>query len=223
MKRKGTLMVCFVLMTVTASAQNLMFRIGGGLASHYNKETKNVGAFKFGVGYEFEMTGMWSIEPCISFYAKGWKEKNQEVNILDKDGNQVVDPEGNEVTGQKNVSSTANYIELPILFHYYYEVKKHQYMVLTAGPYIAYGIGGKMETKGDAEKPGVNKYYYATKTFEEKGAHRLDAGIQLGVGFEYNRSFGVGIEADFGLLNASRQQKNMSALLTLRYRLPLSN
>ena len=165
MNIKTLIFAFFALTASVASAQNIMLRIGGGLASHYDKDSKNVGSFRLGVGYEFEMTGMWSIEPSVSFYAKGWKDKNQQVNILDAEGNQVTDGEGNPLTGIKNVTSTANYIEVPILFHYYHEVRPKNYVVFTAGPYVAYGIGGKMEVKGDAEQPGANKYYYSKKTF----------------------------------------------------------
>ena len=59
--------------TVAVHAQRVNFTIGGGISSHTGSSTDNVGAFKIGASYEYEIPGNFSIEPGVFFYAKGYK------------------------------------------------------------------------------------------------------------------------------------------------------
>ena len=59
--------------TVAVHAQRVNFTIGGGISSHTGSSTDNVGAFKLGASYEYEIPGNFSIEPGVFFYAKGYK------------------------------------------------------------------------------------------------------------------------------------------------------
>lgn len=115
------LFLCLVLLcavALSAPAQNLMLKAGGGLSSHY-KDSRPIGAFKFGLGYEFELDQHWTVEPSLVFYGKGWKEPDETVFIRDEEGGIVYDEAGNPLTGIRNTSATANYIELPVVVHYY--------------------------------------------------------------------------------------------------------
>lgn len=219
MNQRSLIFLIFLVTGIGLQAQRIAVKVGGGLSSHYDHSTA-VGAFRIGLGYEYELNNNWSVEPGIAFYAKGWKDPNQIVFMRDWEGNLIFDEEGNALTGVKNCSSKANYIEVPVLFNYYLETKSMQYIVLTAGPYMAYGVGGKMETKGDTDQEGSDRYYYAKKTFDEEGAHRFDAGLSVGISYEFGRQFTVGVQGDFGLTKFNRNgDRNISGLLTLSYRL----
>ena len=85
-----TILLCFCIATYL-QADNLIFHIGGGLSSHYGGSTRNIGAFRIGMGYDIRLPQSWSIEPAAYFYAKGWKDKNKEVPMYDEDGNLVYD------------------------------------------------------------------------------------------------------------------------------------
>lgn len=117
MKRLWCWMILLAACAMPAAAQNLMLKVGGGLASHY-KDCRPVGAFKLGLGYEFELDQHWTVEPSLVFYGKGWKEPDEQVAIRDDEGEQLYDEEGNPLVGVRSTSATANYIELPVVVHY---------------------------------------------------------------------------------------------------------
>ena len=98
MKRLWCWMLLSVACALPAAAQNLTLKVGGGLASHY-KDSRPVGAFKLGLGYEFELDQHWTVEPSLVFYGKGWKEPDEQVAIRDDEGEQIYDEEGNPLVG----------------------------------------------------------------------------------------------------------------------------
>ena len=205
---------------VGLEAQNVQFRIGGGLATHYG-HAEAVGAFKVGLGYEIEFDQHWTLTPAVSFYAKGWKDKNRLVNVFDNEGNQLFDEEtGAPLRSVCTQSAAQNYIEVPLLLSYYWRTGPARYVVLSAGPYVAYGVGGKQKTKGNTELEGAQKLYYERQTFDIEGTHRFDAGLQAMVGYQFASGLLLGVEADFGLARFNRAgRRNLSGLLTLGYRL----
>ena len=217
MGKKISALLLLLALVVAVPAQTLQLKVGGGFASQYS-DKKVVGAFKFGVGYEYELSQHWAINPSFLFYGKGWKDQNQVVNIYDDNGEQVFDEDGNPVTGLMGRSVSANYLELPVLFNYYLRTGNAQYIVLGAGPYVSCGIGGKIKTKGDSERFGGERLYYDEKTFKKDGAHRFDTGIQAMAGYQFAMGVTLGVEADFGLLKySSASGRNVSWLVSLVY------
>ena len=55
------------LLPLTATAQGIHHKFGGGLSSHYGSD-QVIGAFKIGIGYEVELTQHWSFTPGIEVY-----------------------------------------------------------------------------------------------------------------------------------------------------------
>ena len=215
--RKILFLLLFI--PVATYAQNLHLKFGGGFSSHYGR-AQVVGAFKLGLGYEIEFNQHWSFTPSLEVYGKGWKDPNETVFVFDREGNQMFDEEtGKPLLGIKNRTATQNYIEVPLLFSYYWRMGESRYVVLSAGPYVAYGVGGKQKTKGDTEQSGVERYFYENKTFDEPGTHRFDYGVQTLVGYQFPSSITVGVEADWGIgkFNASGS-RNVSALVSLGYK-----
>ncbi|MDD7251259.1 MAG: porin family protein [Prevotellaceae bacterium] len=222
MMKKLLTLALLLLSMASASAQYLVFHVGGGLASHYGGSTRNIGAFKVGAGFEVELSQTLSIEPSLLYYAKGWKDHDLTVPLLDDEGHQLYDDNGNARYGKMNVTTNTNYIVLPVLLNYYLPLGRPHYIVFSAGPYAAYGVGGKQKTKGDTSRSGAERYSYEVDAFDVAGAHRFDAGITAGVSYEFNRQFDAGLQADFGLLNVNRSGgKNFSLVLNLAYRLGL--
>ena len=200
-----------------AAAQHLQLKVGGGLASHFG-DSRPVGSYKIGVGYEYEFDQHWSISPALFYYGKGWKDPDQRVFVFDDKGAQQFDDEGNPLTSIKNCTSSAQYITLPVLFNYYLRTGESRYVVFSAGPYVAYGVRGKMRTKGDAEKPGSQKLFYSTDTFKEPGAHRFEAGVEVAVGYQFSNGITVGLETDLGLTHFNKAGgRNVSGLIAFTY------
>lgn len=235
MKRTGTrrndkgtgraalpLLLAAVLLAASADgrAQRVNFRVGGGLASHYGGGTRSVGALKLGVSYEHELPGNFSIEPGAYFCVKGYKDKDETVFMRDEDGNIVYDDDGNALTGLKNTTTNANYVEIPVLFNYYLEVSSLHYLCFSAGPYAACGVGGRRKVRGDTDKEEGERFFYAKKTFKEEGVRRFDGGVTAGVAYEFSRMFAVGVEADFGVFRFNRGgAKNIAGIMTFTYKL----
>lgn len=217
--KKKILFILLSLIPTMLSAQNLHLKLGGGFSSHYGS-AQVIGAFKIGLGYEIEFNQHWSFTPGLEVYGKGWKDPNQTVYVFDQEGNQMFDEEtGEPLLGIKNRSATQNYLELPLLFNYYWRLGESRYIMLSAGPYVAYGIGGKQKTKGDTEQSGAERYFYENKTFDEPHTHRFDYGVQTFVGYQFPSSITVGVEADWGIGNFNAAgSRNVSALISLGYK-----
>lgn len=222
--KKFSLLVFLLLSALAvlpaAAQQHFVFRVGGGVASNYGGSTRNVGAYNIGVGYEYELDQKWSVEPGVLFFAKGWKDRNQTVPARDDDGNPVYDEQGNQIFGKMGVKSYAYYIEVPVRMNYYIRLASSHYINVSAGPYAAIGVGGNTETFGDTDRQGAQRFYYKKKTFDLDGAHRFDAGLTLGVGYEYDRRINLSLNTDLGLLNVSPSGgKNCCLFFAFAYRL----
>lgn len=216
---RAVVALCLLLLPATASAQSVKFNVGGGLGTQYG-DARVVGAYKIGVGYEYEFDQHWTITPGIAFYGKGWKDADQQVHLTDNEGNAVYDEHGDPVYSIMSRSTSANYLEIPILFSYYYRLSESRYLVVSAGPYVACGLFGKVKTKGDTDRTGSEKYYYENNTFGSGGMRRFDAGAQALVGYQFPSGLTLGLEADFGMVRTcSDGGRNFSALISLSYKL----
>lgn len=213
----AALTLALSLTAVPAAAQNWLFKVGGGLASQYGS-ARPVGAYKIGVAYEHEFDQHWTFSPGIAFVGKGWKDPDTMVPALDDNGDRIVDEDGNEAFSRMNRSTSACYIEVPLLFSYYFRLGESRYWVVSAGPYAALGVAGKVKTKGDGTRTGSEKLYYDGKTFDEDGARRFDAGIQTYTGYRFASGLSVGVEADFSLTRfKSGGGRNVAGLIALGY------
>lgn len=218
--KKNILPFLLLFLPLPLSAQNLLFKVGGGLSSHYGR-AKSVGAYKIGMGYEWEFNQHWTFTPVLEVYGKGWKDRDTLVPVTDDDGYPVADPAtGQQQTGVMSRSATANYIELPLLFSYYIRTGESRYVVLSAGPYVAYGATGRQKTKGDAMRQGSEKLFYEKNTFKQPGSHRFDAGVQTMAGYQFPSGVTLGVETDWGVAKFDTAGKrNVSALVSLSYKL----
>lgn len=220
-KKLLILSACLFACAASAQAQEFLVKLGGGMAARYG-EARKVGAFKIGVGYEHEFDQHWTFSPSLVFYGKGWKDPDREVPVLDDAGNPVTDENGRPRTSVMGRSTSANYVELPLVFNYYLRTGESQYVVFSAGPYAAVGVSGKAKTKGDGERTGSEKLFYSGDTFGSGGSRRFDAGIQAGIGYQFMNSVTVGLEADFGLLtDGGSSSRNVSGLITVSYNFSL--
>ena len=215
---KKLLFSLFLLgVALAASAQTYQVKVGGGFASQYT-DKKVVGAYKIGVGYEYEFNQHWTFNPALTLSGKGWKDKDIFVNDKNEDGSDKLDQNDQPIMSRMHRSISANYLELPLLFNYYLRVGEARYIVLGAGPYLSCGLWGKQETKGDGRRQGSEKLFYEEDTFDLDGAHRFDVGIQTMVGYQFAVGVTLGIEADFGLSKFhTNSGRNISGLVSLTY------
>lgn len=223
-KRAFIVFLAAMACAFTSEAQRVNFSLGGGLSSHFGSSTRSVGAFRLGASYEHEIPGNFSIEPGVFFYSKGYKDKNETVFMRDDKGEIVNDDNGNPMTGVKNVSTGKFYVEVPVMANWYLEISPLHYIEFSAGPYAAFGVGGKRKTRGDTDQDVQDRFYYEKSTFKEQGTRRFDCGIALGVAYEFNRMFAVGAQTDLGLVAFRKSGgRNVSGIVTFSYRLRLDN
>ena len=197
-KLKLSLVIAFLGMISIVGAQNASFSIRGGLnmSNFYGDELsdKNMKiGFHAGVGADFEFAPNIALQTGLFYTAKG-------AEYSSKDEGDLID-----------VNTTANYLQLPIHLAYKIDVTPGTKVVLHAGPYLAYGIGGKVK----AGPLSVN-------TFDgDLGFKPFDAGLGLGVGAEFGRIL-VDLGWDMGLTNISRfdsgNVKTQNAYLSLGYK-----
>ncbi len=106
-----------------------------------------------------------------------------------------------------NIKYNPMYLQMPVHVGYKFNLFSDLKLVVNAGPYIAYGIGGKAKS-GDE----------SLKLFGDDILKRLDYGIGGGIGVELGM-FSVGAGYDLGLANISDidggKIRNRNAYLTV--------
>ena len=111
--------------------------------------------------------------------------------------------------GFKADSVTFNpfYLDIPIHAGYKYEMDERFTVFAEAGPYLGVGLFGKAG--------GFNLFS------DEVGYHRVDLGLGLHLGAEFNKRFAVSLGGDFGFLNVADgiHSKPRNIRVTVGYRL----
>lgn len=126
----------------------------------------NIGAL---VGFQLSPQAPVYLESGLFYSEKGGKGKNQ---------------------GKKFIYNL-NYLEVPVVIKYKFDVDGDFSVHPFAGGYMAWGIGGRIKNYGDRE---------TYKTFCEDNFKRFDGGIRLGCGFEYQILYGE-MAYDLGIAN----------------------
>jgi hypothetical protein len=110
------------------------------------------------------------------------------------------------------------YIQLPIMMAARLNLGKNYSASLSAGPYIAYGIGGK--TSGEMEEYDYSSEYNPNRSYrfridtfgnridDKMGNKRFDAGLMFGLNIEYHK-FIFGAELQLGMIKVNDQLDNL--------------
>lgn len=102
-------------------------------------------------------------------------------------------PKGND----KPTKINQMYLQLPLALAYKFHLDRKTYLVLNLGPYIAYGIGGKIDD-GSAKEHN---------SFGKARLRRFDTGLLGGIGLEVDRVL-LGLNYEYGLLDIAQPKKN---------------
>ena len=165
--KKLAFFILLSLVTLGVSAQsNLKWNVnaGIGMSNWYGDDTDGTDAkfaYKVGIGLEvpFANTNIWSFQTGLNFISKGVKGDGV------TDAWDVVDVTINQL-----------YLELPLMVGARIHTASNFDLLFKGGPYLAYGVGGKTKIDGVSEK---------ADTFGDDGLKRFDAGLGLGVAFEF--------------------------------------
>lgn len=199
--KKLAFFILLSLVTLATYAQSdLKWNVnaGIGMSNWYGDDSDGIDAkfaYKVGVGFEvpFANTDVWSFQTGLNFISKGAKGAglNDDWDVVDVTINQL-------------------YLELPLMVGARIHTASNFDLLFKGGPYLAYGIGGK--AKADDIK---------VDTFGNDGLDlkRFDAGLGLGVAFEFDKIV-VGVETgtSFTKVFSGVSAYNLSALATIGYR-----
>lgn len=152
-------------------------------------DAKTVFKYQVGVTADIAVTENFYILTGLDFQTKGSKYKPKEGS---------------------DIKYNPMYLQVPVHVGYKFELSPDFKLVVNAGPYAAYGIGGKVKGSGVSES-----------LFGDNKLKRFDYGVGAGIGVEYNRIC-LNVGYDFGLANISDAKggkiRNRNAFITLGYK-----
>lgn len=187
--KKSLLLVVFALIASTSFAQ-LTWNVKAGMnVSNYwgdDPDTNAKVGFKMGGGLEYAFTDIFSIQPSLFVSTKGAKGKG----------------------AAKGFKTNQVYLETPVMATARFRFQDQMAVVVGAGSYIAYGVGGK--TKGNGFDGG---------TFSDYDMDRFDFGLCSGVTFEFDH-FNVGLDGQMGLVKMidGIDARNLNLTIGVGYR-----
>lgn len=161
--------------------------------SAYESGTKIRLAYNIGATIDWALTDVFSFQSGLMFTSKGYSYDFKNPNGID---DYYANLEGYDKV-------IINYLEVPVNFTY-----KIDDFQIYAGPYLAYGIGGKNKwdyTHIAGSDLGVTKYKPVFKSVddvelndEEKAYFGLDYGLNFGIGYQvgpilFNAGYSLGL------------------------------
>ena len=129
-------------------------------------DPKTLVGFNFGVISEIPLSGNLVLQPCILYSAKGSK-----YSVLSEE-----------------TTVSPSFLEIPVNVVYKFDLGAAK-LFLNAGPFVAYGIGGKIKSGGDSEDIIFGKT-------EDDDLRPLDFGLNAGAGLEISN---IAISVNYGL------------------------
>ena len=158
-----------------------------------DSEAKALPGFNFGVGMDYGFSENWSLQLGLMISSKGWKYKE----------------EGEKMTFRPI------YLDIPILAAYKFNISDNTKFVINAGPYLAFGLGGKAKY-GDVD--------YKLFKSDEGDWKRFDLGIQYGIGLELSDHYLINLTGQNGFIcpwdteEGEDKCKNMTFSIGVGYR-----
>ena len=162
--------------------------------------------FQIGVVADCPLSEAFAIQSGLLFSTQGAKFKYLEDNShYDSDETYVIN------VSSVNETYNLNYLQIPINAQYKFDLSSAK-LLLQAGPYLGYGIGGKykMEAGGESISTDVK--------FGDDGMSAFEIGLGLGAGVEFG-NIQAGIGYNFGLTSLTKwvSMKNGGLAVTITY------
>ncbi len=198
-----TVLVLFICITISHSAAAQVqwgIRTGGNLSAMLvNTETGYIKVklrpgFHIGGTADIRLSDQFYVQPALLFTTKGFK--------ADKDGF------AQQIYGADYIQFTSYHIDLPVNLVFKPRVGNGR-MLLGAGPYISYGVGGRWKavsqgvgitgnlkfindfSSTDSSLQGNSTTFPYTKPF--------DIGVNMLIGYEFDRHFYFQLNGQLGL------------------------
>lgn len=99
---------------------------------------------------------------------------------------------------EKSAKINQMYLQLPLALAYKFHIDRNAHLVFNFGPYLAYGIAGKV-SDGNLRKHD---------TFDKTRLKRFDVGLLGGIGLKFDRVL-LGVSYEHGLLDIAQAKKRI--------------
>lgn len=156
-------------------------------------DTKMLPAFHAGVIVDFALADYCSFQPGLFYSVKGYK-----VGTYDSAPSDEPVP--------ATITTRLNYLEMPLNFIYKQSFGRGKFFG-GIGPYLAYGINGKLTQKNDRTGEEISMHVRFENGSNLSGSgvrvRPLDAGANLVLGFELNMGLLLSVNYSLGLVNTS--------------------
>lgn len=152
-------------------------------------DAKALPGFNLGVGMDYGFSESWSLQSGLMISSKGYKYDGFKARPI--------------------------YLDIPILAAYKFNISDNTKFVINAGPYLAFGLGGKAKYEGGEDD----------KMFDKEGwdMGRFDLGIQYGIGLELSDRYLINLTGQNGFIcpwdvDEGDKPKNMTFSIGVGYR-----
>lgn len=172
-------------------------RVGMNFSNMTKAEgTKALPGFNLGVGMDYGFSENWSLQSGLMISSKGYKIKDYS-------------------------KSRPIYLDIPILAAYKFNISDNTKFVINAGPYLAFGLGGKCKFD-----EGGDYKLFKGEDGEDAEYSRFDLGIQYGIGLEIGDHYLVNLTGQNGFISPfdypdgydGDKPKNMTFSIGVGYR-----
>lgn len=159
-------------------------------------DTKALPGFNLGVGMDYGFSENWSLQSGLMISSKGYKVKDY-------------------------AKVRPIYLDIPILAAYKFNISDNTKFVINAGPYLAFGLGGKCKFD-----EGGDYKLFKGEDGEDAEYSRFDLGIQYGIGLEIGDHYLVNLTGQNGFISQfdypdgydGDKPKNMTFSIGVGYR-----
>jgi Outer membrane protein beta-barrel domain len=233
MKKSLIAILSSAVVTYSTIAQTITPKVGFTMsalgATEFVPEMKsnfsNQTGYSFGVGYSVPLhvagTSMLSLQPELTYVKKGFK----------------VDAQGEFIFGEQPVTLKVhqeyaiNYLEIPVLTKFEFGPAKFR-AALYAGPYVAFGLGGRYKSEGwRSTEMGFEKFIDGKgdiKFFQDQDPntvsfdHNIDFGFQLGVGMTFYKRVVIDVRYGNGLINLKHYSDSKNRVVQFTVGVPIN-
>lgn len=161
--------------------------------------TKALPGFQLGVGMDYGFSESWSLQSGLIISSKGNKYDAEDAHDYSSKARPI-------------------YLDIPILAAYKFNISDNTKFVINAGPYLAFGLGGKCKYD-----EGGDYKLFKGEDGDDAEMKRFDLGIQYGVGLEINEHYLVNLTGQNGFISPNnwdegKDYKNMTFSIGVGYR-----
>lgn len=167
-------------------------KVGMSMTNLSNTDADMKVGYTVGVGLDYQFTDMWYLQSGLNITGKGAKAGDLKIKT--------------------------HYLEIPVLAAAKFDVSDNMKFVVNAGPYLAFGMGGKLE-EGDASM----KVFSKEDGMEEALMKRFDLGLQYGVGLELSDKYLINLTGQYGFIDpfkgdGGESSHNIAFMIGVGYR-----